>query len=252
MKVKHLEKTPFKAYHPVYLTRRAHLPKLHARTVQKTYIRVTISGNYGAHASIFLKASEQHNEHMNKSALRTLYKEKRSDLDQDSLESLSLAIANKALKAPIWNFKTYHLFLPITRHKEIDTSFLLSVLQGKDKDIVISRADFNDGSMRHFLLTEETKIKVSSYGIPEPQSGPEVQTDVLDVVFIPLLAYDLRGNRVGYGKGFYDRFLESCPEHTIKVGLSLFPPCNAIEDVDEGDIPLSMCITPEEIHDFRD
>lgn len=189
---------------------------------------------------------------MNKTDLRTLYKEKRGKMDQDTIENLSLALANKALKAPIWQFNTYHLFLPIARHKEVDTSFLLSALQGKDKDVVISRSDFSDGSMRHFLLTEDTAIRVNSYGIPEPQSGPEVQADTLDVVFIPLLAYDRQGNRVGYGKGFYDRFLANCPEHTIKAGLSFFPPCSVIDDIAGQDIALDMCITPEEIYDFRD
>lgn len=189
---------------------------------------------------------------MNKDALRKIYKEKRSGLEQDAIETLSLAIANKALRVPIWNFSTYHLFLPIQRQNEVDTSFLLSALQGKDKEVVISRSDFNEGSMRHFLLTEETPIKVNPYGIPEPQSGPEVEAQILDVVFVPLLAYDRKGNRVGYGKGFYDRFLNQCRKTTLKVGLSFFAPCSSIDDADENDIALDMCITPEEVYDFRD
>lgn len=167
------------------------------------------------------------------------------------LEDLSIAIANQALRSPIWNHATYHLFLPIEKQHEIDTSFLLTVLQGKDKEVIISRSDFSNGSMKHFLLTDSTVMKTNSYGIPEPQSGIEIAPTAIEVVFVPLLAYDHLGNRVGYGKGFYDRFLKECHPETLKIGLSFFPPEEKINDVNQDDIPLDMCITPQRIYDFR-
>lgn len=188
---------------------------------------------------------------MTKSELRKLYKQKRENLSSESIENLSIDIANNAIRAGIWNFNTYHLFLSIDRLKEIDTTYLLSVIQGKDKEVVISRSDFNDGTMTHFLLTDNTVIKPNRFGIPEPISGLEIKPSQLDVVFIPLLAYDKKGNRVGYGKGFYDRFLSECNKETLKVGLSFFPPCENITGMDKNDIPLDLCVTPTGVYDFR-
>jgi 5-formyltetrahydrofolate cyclo-ligase len=81
--------------------------------------------------------------------------------------------------------------------------------------------------MTHFLLTDNTKIKKNEYNIPEPVDGLEVPAIKIDVVFIPLLAYDKKGNRVGYGKGFYDKFLAECKPETIKIGLSFLNPKNS-------------------------
>lgn len=184
-----------------------------------------------------------------KSALRIKYRKLREELSQDSVHELSLKIANQALKLPIWNKTYYHLFLSIASKKEVNTDYLLHILQGKDKSVVISKAEFSTGEMKNFLLQENTVIKTSAYGIPEPVSGIEITADNLEVVFVPLLAFDLNGHRVGYGKGFYDRFLGKCKPGTIFVGLSFFEPEERI--ISESlDVPLHYCITPNKIFEF--
>ncbi|AJH13380.1 5-formyltetrahydrofolate cyclo-ligase [Myroides profundi] len=187
---------------------------------------------------------------MNKEELRLKYKALRDNLDLDRIDDLSLEIANQALQLPIWDKVNYHLFLSIRNKKEIDTEYLLQILAGKDKNTILSKSDFKEGTLSHYLLTDNTTIKVNSYGIPEPIDGIQVSEKQLDVVFIPLLAYDKQGNRIGYGKGFYDRFLAECKPNVIKVGLSFFPPEDHISDVREGDIPLDYCITPTEVYRF--
>lgn len=188
---------------------------------------------------------------MTKNQLRIYYKKLRSKLTEQEKEDKSLAIANMLLQTEIWDNTYYHLFLPIVEQNEINTEYILNLLMGKNKEIVISKTDFQNRTMIHFLLSEETKIKKNSYNIPEPVSGEQISVEKIDVVFIPLLAYDIHGNRVGYGKGFYDKFLSECREDVIKVGLSFFRPENAIEDVYEVDIPLDFCITPDTIHKFK-
>jgi 5-formyltetrahydrofolate cyclo-ligase len=101
--------------------------------------------------------------------------------------------------------------------------------------------------MSHFLLTDNTKIKKNEYNIPEPIKGLNVPTEMIDVVFVPLLAYDKLGNRVGYGKGFYDKFLNECKPNVIKIGLSFFEPEELIEDVFENDVKLDFCVTSERV-----
>ena len=187
---------------------------------------------------------------MEKKLLRAKYKFLRKELDDIAIESGSLGIANQCLKLPIWDNRFFHIFLPIHGKREVNTEYLLQAIQGKDKNAVISRSDFEMRHMHHYILDDDTLIKPNSYGIPEPQNGREVAEEALDVIFVPLLAYDSRGHRVGYGKGFYDIFLAACRPYAVKVGLSLFGPEDRIEDAQEHDIRLDYCVTPDAIHKF--
>ncbi|MFI1772852.1 5-formyltetrahydrofolate cyclo-ligase [Thalassobellus citreus] len=187
---------------------------------------------------------------MTKSELRKTYKTLRNNLSENDIDEFSLAIANQLLKLPIWEYNFYHIFLAIEEQKEVNTDYILNILSGKDKNILISKSDFKSGDMTHFLLTDNTAIKKNKYNIPEPVDGIEISNDKIDVVFIPLLAFDKQGNRVGYGKGFYDRFLANCKPETIKIGLSFFEAGNEINDVYESDVQLDYCVTPEFVYKF--
>lgn len=187
---------------------------------------------------------------MVKKELRKSYKALRQQLSSMEIEEMSLAIANNLLKLEIWNKTYYHLFFSIEEQKEVETEFILHILQGKDKEIVVAKSDFTTLEMTHYLLTDNTKFKKNDYNIPEPIDGLEVPVSKIDVVFVPLLAFDKKGNRVGYGKGFYDKFLSECSPETIKIGLSLFESEQLIEDVFDDDIPLNFCITPKKIYSF--
>lgn len=187
---------------------------------------------------------------MLKKALRLHYKTLRKQLSENQLEEMSLAVANNVLTLPVWEKTYFHIFLPIEAHNEVNTEFILHLLSGKDKEIVISKSDFETRNMTHFLLTDNTKIKKNEYNIPEPVDGIEVPAKKIEVVFIPLLAYDKLGNRVGYGKGFYDKFLSECQPETIKIGLSFFEPEEQITDVLETDVKLDYCVTPNAVFKF--
>lgn len=187
---------------------------------------------------------------MLKKELRQKYKELRNQLSEDDLEEMSLTIANKVLTLPIFEKNYFHIFLSITEHKEVNTEYILHLLSGKDKEIIISKSDFNTREMTHYLLTDNTKIKKNQYNIPEPIDGLEVPTHKIDVVFVPLLAFDKKGHRVGYGKGFYDKFLTDCKPETIKIGLSFFEPEEKIEDVIVNDVKLNYCVTPNGVYEF--
>lgn len=187
---------------------------------------------------------------MLKKELRQKYKELRQQLSENQLEDLSLQIANQLIRLDIWQDSFYHLFLPIESQKEINTEYILQVLAGKDKNIVLSKSDFSTREMTHFLLTDNTKIKKNEYDIPEPVDGLEVPVSKIDVVFVPLLAFDEKGNRVGYGKGFYDKFLAECKPEILKIGLSFFEAEIVISDVLHTDIQLDLCVTPTKVYNF--
>ncbi|WP_373516732.1 5-formyltetrahydrofolate cyclo-ligase [Pricia sp.] len=188
---------------------------------------------------------------MRKQDLRSEYRNLRKLVSESSLLVSSLAIANASLLLPIWDFGYFHIFLPISQQKEIDTHFILSILQGRDKNVVLPKVTGND-SLKHFLLTDATKFQTNRWNIPEPVDGIEITTDKIDVVFVPLLAFDKKGNRVGYGKGFYDIFLRECRKDVKKIGVSLFEAEDIIEDIDANDIPLDYCVTPQKTYSFSD
>ena len=185
---------------------------------------------------------------MLKKDLRLNYSTRRENISEEILLESSLQIANQLLNVPIWQYTYFHLFMPIALKKEVDTSPILAILQGKDKNVIVPKVVENQ--LQHFLLTDSTQFIESKWGVPEPVDGITIQPNQLDVVFVPLLAFDKKGNRVGYGKGFYDGFLKNCRDEVVKVGLSFFEVEEIIEDVEPHDIQLDYCVTPEKIYSF--
>ena len=131
-----------------------------------------------------------------------------------------------------------HLFLSIQKQKEATTKGLVDLLFGMGKKVVVPRTDFATKQMTHWEIFPEISLQPNNYGIPEPMGGIPTQPSVIDLVFVPLLGYDGKGQRVGYGQGFYDRFLNRCSPQTVFVGLSYFPPCPEITDFEPTDIRL--------------
>jgi 5-formyltetrahydrofolate cyclo-ligase len=186
---------------------------------------------------------------MLKKELRLFYAKRRENLTSQAIYDSSLLIANRLLQLPIWNYSYYHLYLSITEKKEVDTSFIMSILQGKDKNILLPKM-VDDLNLVNYLLTDSTLIKKNRWNIPEPMDGIEVPAQKIDVVFLPLMAFDKEGHRVGYGKGFYDVLLNKCRPDVVKVGLSLFTAEERIKDIDTHDIPLNYCVTPDRMYSF--
>ena len=184
-----------------------------------------------------------------KTTLRSEYRVRRETLTASQIEEWSIEISNRCLTLDLWQHSLYHLFMTAEKNKEVDTSYLLSVLLGKDKQPVIPKIT-DDFLLEHYLLTDQTALKPNRWGIPEPLSGISITPQQIEVVFVPLLTFDLEGHRVGHGKGYYDRFLVQCPKNTLKIGLSFFDPVSKIEDIDEYDMALDYGVTPKEVYVF--
>jgi 5-formyltetrahydrofolate cyclo-ligase len=190
----------------------------------------------------------------NKQEIRKAYIAKRLALSDDEAQHRNAGLLEQCKSFILPPHSRYvHLFLPIAAKKEVDTYPLAAWLREQYPDIslVLSRSYLATASMQHYLWDEHTTLIHNSYGIPEPESGELIVPQEIDVVFVPLLAFDEAGHRVGYGKGMYDAFLRQCREDVLKIGLSLFEPVPAlIEDVFEGDVPMDHIITPERIYTF--
>ncbi|WP_461142128.1 5-formyltetrahydrofolate cyclo-ligase [Spirosoma pomorum] len=194
---------------------------------------------------------------MSKANLRKEYLTQRRALSPDETDLRSQQIASRVL-AQLNTLMAdrpaiLHTFLPIKRHNEVDTWLIINQIWDKHPQIQITVPVTNMAqlSMRHYVITPETAFVANHLGIPEPPTdGPQVQPADITVVLVPLLVFDRQGHRVGYGGGFYDRFLSQCRPDCQKIGLSLFPPIDRIDDVAGTDIPLNGCATPQKYWTF--
>jgi len=189
---------------------------------------------------------------MDKATIREEYKKRRKALSSTELSYCNDAILQH-LRALSWPADGYmHVFLPILRQNEPDTWRFIRFLQQEypSAKVVLSRTNPSNFSMEHFLMSEGIVLQENAWGIVEPVEGERVDESALDVVLIPLLVADSKGNRVGYGKGFYDRFLAQCRPDCVKIGISYFEPIEKIADVDAYDVPLDILVTPSKIHRF--
>ena len=105
-------------------------------------------------------------------------------------------------------------------------------------------------NMDAMIVDENTPFNTNQLGIVEPIGGIIINPAAINIVFVPLLGFDVFGYRVGYGKGFYDRYLPKCAPNTLKIGFSYFEPIAQITDKDQFDVPLSYCVTPQHIYEF--
>ncbi len=183
---------------------------------------------------------------MKKKELRKLYKQKRADLTLEDLKKLQENIYKKVFDLDFSSVKNVHIFLPIEQQKEINTYPIIDFLRQQNKQIVISKSNFKDSTLTHFYFDENTILEVNKWGIPEPKNAKECNVKDIDLVFIPMLISDKDNYRVGYGKGFYDRFLSECRKDVKTIGLNFFKPIQKIDDVNEFDIALDGVVFGED------
>ena len=183
---------------------------------------------------------------MNKSELRKIYKQKRQELSFDAIQKLQENIYQQIYELDVSNIKTIHIFLTLAKFKEIDTTPIIDYFRSKNIKIVVSKSDFTNNTLTHFYLEKDTIIELNKYGIPEPKNAEQISEKELDLVFVPLLISDEQNYRVGYGKGFYDRFLSNCRKDCKKIGLNFFKPIVKIDDFNEYDVALDLVIYPKE------
>lgn len=190
---------------------------------------------------------------MIKSVLRQQFLAQRKALDAATLDCKNQAITTLFLQSfDFTQITSLHIFLPILQHNEFNTYLIIEAIRQQYPHItlVTSKSDFTNGEMQHYVLNPSTQLKENQWHIPEPVDGIPFLETALDMVILPLLCFDQQGYRVGYGKGFYDRFIERCATHVMTVGLSFFPPVEHIEDIHLFDLKMDFCITEDKMWSF--
>ena len=188
---------------------------------------------------------------VSKQTLREVYLSKRLTLSQQEFELRNELIRKQLFSSiSLSDIKCIHIFLSISGKNEIDTQSIIDeILRIKPSIKFVVPKTLPKGQLAHYYLNENCEIAVNKWGIPEPVSGQEADLSSIDLVLIPLIIFDKQGNRIGYGKGFYDRFLGQM-EHVKKIGLSLLPSLDKIDFIETTDIKLDQCITPYQNFQF--
>lgn len=189
---------------------------------------------------------------MIKAALRVIYRDKRKELSERDRMKLDDLILIQFQRLPLPDINAFMSYWPMPTHHEVNTLPITDYVRFRMPGVRLAypRINYEEISMDAIQVSDDTVFETDRFGIEEPVSGDVMPPHELDMVFVPLLAYDKNGFRVGYGKGFYDRYLKRCRHDVIKVGFSYFEAEPVISDVNEFDIPLNFAITPERIYEF--
>jgi len=191
---------------------------------------------------------------MSKNELRKIYLAKRKALSDVERVRQSQEIAERFFERfSLEEIRVLHVFLTIERNREIETGFIYKRVW-KDFphiEIVVPRVNAQTMTLEHLKFGADTKLEKNTWNIFEPAESESIEIQNIDAVLVPLLCFDERGFRVGYGKGFYDKFLSECRADCLKIGLSYFAPIKEIPDAQSFDVKLDFCVTPNKIFELR-
>ena len=189
---------------------------------------------------------------LKKEPLREFYKKERGDYNFTDVSRLSNAIYDNLFSQFSFVERNVHTFYSIVQNKEVDMSKFNKQLLKQTKNLITSVTVYNPKiKLIHSLINEETEFVLDKFNIPVPSKIIPFEVDKIDIVLVPLLVCDKKGNRIGYGKGLYDSFLVNCNKNCIKIGLSFFEPIEGVIETEEHDIPLDYCVTPTSIFSFK-
>ena len=190
-------------------------------------------------------------EKYSKTELRKKYLEKRKSLSDIEIEGFSEKIFNRVKEYfDLEKINNIHIFISSEKLKEVKTDEFIKFLWERGKMVFIPKVSGKE--LLCCELVKETILKPNAWSIGEPEGVPISLNSVsMDMVMTPLVYCDKKGNRIGYGKGFYDRFLSKINRNALKVGVSIFTPNEEIIDISPEDIALDYLVTSSEVFSFK-
>jgi 5-formyltetrahydrofolate cyclo-ligase len=189
---------------------------------------------------------------MIKEELRKIYKAQRKEISAQHKMKLDDLLLLEFQKFDYASVQTVLSYWPIKGQAEPDTHLFTRYLTHFLPEINLAYPVMNMVTMQMVAIRvdDTTAYQTNQWGITEPIGGMLIEPHKIDMILVPLLVCDKKGHRVGYGKGFYDRYLAQCREDTVKMGFSYFPAVEKISDTHQFDVPLTYCITPRQIYEF--
>ncbi len=138
------------------------------------------------------------------------------------------------------------LYMPV--NNEPDTDRLIAAAFQDNKIVILPSIGGEGAGIRPVLYRTGMSLKRGKYNVREPRSAMRYPIGDIDTIVVPGIAFDTRGNRIGYGKGYYDRFLGILGKNTVTIGFS-FSRCVVDKiDTSEWDVPVDVVFTETDIH----
>lgn len=182
---------------------------------------------------------------MNKDELRALIRTKRREMTADEVLSKSARIQKQLFSFDKYvNAKTVMLY--VSAFNEPSTIEIIKDAIEYEKRVVLPVSDTATETIVLSYLDSLDDLEKGAYGILEPKVIKPADTADIDFILVPGLAFDRRGNRMGFGKGYYDKLLcKTCAEKTaLCYEFQLFDEINA----DDHDIPMNTIITEDKLY----
>ena len=175
---------------------------------------------------------------MDKKTLRAQIREKKREMTPQQIEEKSCLLAQKFFSCEAYRqAKTVYGYLPY--NQEVRTTPMLAQALKDGKKVAVPKVYGEE--MRFISLEDLSKVEKGYAGIPEPIADGPVADDPHALVLMPGLAFDAQGHRIGYGGGFYDRFLAAEPEHPTVALCYDFQLFDKLE-TEEFDIPVDLVL----------
>ena len=182
----------------------------------------------------------------NKQEIRSQYLSRRNRISSEQKKRWDILISDQLYRLSSYiNANTVHMYVSIREQNEVDTREIIQHSLKNGKRVVVPRMSVNN-TLEHFEIQSTAELKPNSLGIDEPVTRKAVKIHDIDLIIIPMVAGDMNRNRLGYGKGYYDRFLKNTD--AIKIGLlynlQIYPECLPVESFD---IPLDLLLTESQL-----
>ena len=191
---------------------------------------------------------------MTKNDVRNIYKEKRLQLSLSQTEKMNDLMLIQFQRLVIDIPALIMTYSPVKALNEFDPQGITDYCYFKNPEqqlfYPLMIKNTKNCEISAVIVDDNTSFEVNKFGIEEPIDGIDMIPTEIDMFIVPLLGFDKKGHRVGYGKGCYDRFLKKCRRDCIKIGFSYFDAIEKIEDTDKFDVKLDYCITPERSFTF--
>jgi 5-formyltetrahydrofolate cyclo-ligase len=192
-------------------------------------------------------AMEKELRYRAKAALRKRARALRNSIPREAVAERSGRIADRLLGLPrVAAAATVALFWPIDGRNEVDLTGLDARLRAAGKRVAYPSIDPDSRIMTFRFVDDPAALEERGLGFREPDlSAPEAA--VLDVIVVPALQIDGRGHRIGYGAGFYDRALPRFAPPALTIGVAFSFQLIPEVPVTEGDVPLALVVTDEQV-----
>lgn len=189
---------------------------------------------------------------MVKKEIRKIFSEKRFELSAQEMEQMTESIVSNFRTLSLQGVQVLLSYYPVTERNEFNVSICEQLLLLENDNLIVAwpRLLEDNVTMEAAPVKKDTVLIKNRFDIFEPSGNESIDPQLIDAIFVPLLAFDTKGYRVGYGKGYYDRFLSRCAQDVVKIGFSFFEAVDAVSDINEFDVPLNHCITPMRVYEF--